>query len=283
MLSKHDFGKELRSLKTEYRRDNHWVQDWRKWNDDTIMDSYIDAAYNLYSATARNVLKLTVLGDTEIRSIPELLRNFGLMSAAGVQEKADARMVKDLEQGRKQVGMGTKEGLKGVPKVLGVGSILSDKMWTPILNDALMLGSIEGNQDFYLSLNTKEQEAWMKYGFNSNVADKTSIFGGRVSSKRNVFQSNWNSFFRKQPQMIWAGANPRVFARELLALKFFGYKPVYSKLGLAFAPGLGSQIGSPGFRTYTNALRDVGFFSNDKPLVMAAISEFLFDDGNALL
>lgn len=283
MLTKENFRKELHSLKMEYRMDNKWVQGWRKWNDDTIMDSYIDAAYNLYAATAKNALKLTVLGDTEIRSMQVLIRNFGLMSAAGVQEKKDAAMVKDIDQHRRQVGMGTQAGLKGVPKTLGVGSILSDKMWTPILNDALMLGSIQGKQDFYLALNTREQAAWAADGFNSNVGNRTSMFGGSVASKRNVFQSNWNSFFRKQPQMIWAGANPRVFARELLALKFYGYKPIYSKLGLAFAPRLGTQIGSPGFRSYTNALRNIGFFANDKPRVMGAISEFLFSDKKALL
>ena len=264
MLSKDDFRRELHGLKNEYRLDNRWVQDWRNWNDETIMDGFIDAAYNLYEATARNFLKITVLGDTEIRSMSELLSNFGLMSAAGVQETKDITMVKDLEQRRRQVGMGTNEGLKGVPKVLGVGSILGDKMWTPILNDALMLGSIENDQTFHLGLNTAEQTAWQAGGFNSD-------------------RSGWITFFRQQSQMIWRGNNPRVFARELLALKFFGYKPVFSKMGLTFAPGLGSRIGPPGFTIYTRALKDLEFFQNNKPRVMGAISEFLFDDKSALL
>ncbi len=283
MLTKEMFRKELRSMKDEYRMDNKWVQEWRKWNDDSIMDEFIDAAYNLYAATAKCALKLTVLGDTEIRSMPELLKNFGLMSAAGVQEDKDIKMVNDLEQHRKQVAMGTTAGLKGRTKVLGGGSILGDKMWTPILNDSLMLGSIQSNQDFYLGLNTKEKLAWKGNGFNSNVANKTAKFGGAVANSRNKYQSNWLSFFRQQPQMIWAGPNPRVFARELLALKFFGYKPVYSAMGLAFTPVQGKRIGPPGFRIYTTALRNVGFFDNDKDRVMSAISEFLFDDKNALL
>lgn len=283
MLTKKMFRKELHALRHEYRIYNSWVQSWRKWDDETIMDGFIDAAYNLYAATARNALRLTILGDTEIRSLAPLVSNFGLMSAAGVQDKKDVTMVKDLEQRRRQVGMGTNEGLKGVPKVLGVGSILGDKMWTPILNDALMLGSIEGYQSFYLGLNSAEQKAWSDDGFDSDVTQKASKFGGALKSKRNVQRSNWLTFLRRQPQMIWRGGNPRVFARELLALKFFGYRPEYSRAHLAFAPGWGPSIGPPTFRRYTHALRDLGFFANDKSSVMGAISEFLFDDKKALL
>lgn len=276
--------KEMKGLRSEYRSDNTWVQKWRKWDDETIMDRYIDAAHNLYLATARNKLKLTVLGDTEIRSMPMLLKNFGLMSANGLQETEDKRMVKDLEQHRKQVGMGTKKGIKGVPKVLGVGSILSDKMWTPILNDALMLGSIEGNQDFYVALNNKEQTAWDVGGSNEkvNVRNIAKKFGSSASKKKDQNQAKWLSLFIRRPQMIWDGNNPRVFARELLALKYFGYKPVYSAMGLAFSPNYFAKIGRPTFTTYTNQLRADGFFDNDKEKVMGLISEFLFEDRNAL-
>jgi hypothetical protein len=281
--TKESFTKELFDLRHEYRKDNAWVQGWRKWDDDGIMQTFVDGAFNLYSATATNRLNLTLLGDTEIRSIASLITNFGLVSGNGVQEKEDERMVKNLEQRRKQVAMGTKEGLGQRVKVLGPGSILSDKMWTPILNDALMIGAMEGRQEFHLALNTTEQAAWANAGFNSAVKDKAKAFGGSVSTSRNAAESNWNSFFRKQPQMIWRAGTPRVFARELLGLKFFGYKPVFSHLELGFAPGAGVSIGQPGFRAYTSALRGVGFFENAQPRIMGAIGEFLFNNNRALL
>jgi len=283
MLTKSQFEDELFMMRHDYIKENSWVEAWRHWKSEPIMKSYITAAYNMYNATASNALKLTVLGDTEIRSMEPLIRNFGLMSAQGVQEAKDEAMVKDLEKHRQEVAAGAHDGPKGATKVLGVGSILSDKKWTPILNDALMLGSIEGNQTFYLGLNSSEQAAWAKYGFNSNVAGKAAMFGGAIENKRNQWEKNWHTFFRKQPQMIWSGSFPRVFARELLALKFFGYKPVYSKMGLAFAPKRGTSIGPPGFQTYTRELRKIGFFNNNKQQVMGHISKFLFNDDKALL
>jgi len=284
MYTKESFTRELFDMRHEYRRDNSWVQGWRQWNDDGVMNTFIDGAYNLYAATATNRLKLTLLGDTEIRSMSSLISNFGLVSGNGVQEKADEKMIKDHDQKRKQIAMGTKEGLSGRTRMLGPGSILSDKMWTPILNDSLMLGAIEGKQDFVLALNTKEQAAYQTAGFNASaVGQKAKLFGGSAVSAEAVAARNWNAFFRKQQQMIWNGATPRVFARELLALKFFGYKPQFSHLQLGFAHGGGTSVGMPGFRTYTNALRAVGFFDNSKERVMGAIGEFLFNDARSLL
>ena len=283
LLSRQQFQREVFELKDEYRRDNAWVQNSSQWDHNLIMKIYINSAYNLYEAASRNVLQMVILGDTKIRSMPELLKNFGLLSAAGVQDRRDAVLVNDLEAHRTQVAMGTDEGLAGRTKLLGAGSILSDKMWTPILNDALMLGAIEGRQGFYFGLNSDEQAVWDSSGFGSNVADKISRFGKPVKSSRNREQANWLSFLRRNPEILWRGGNPRVFARELLALKFFGYAPEFTKIQLAFAPAMRSRKGPPTFRLYTQSLREVGFFANDKVKVLSAVSEFLFNDKEALL
>ena len=283
LLSREQFQNEVYELKDQYRRDNAWVQKTCQWNHNLVMKIYINSAYNLYEAAARNVLQMVILGDTKIRSMPELLRNFGLLSAAGVQEKKESVLVKDLEAHRTQVAMGTQEGLAGRTKLLGAGSILSDKMWSPILNDALMLGAIEGWQGFYFGLNADEQAFWDSNGFSSNVADKISIFGKPVKSTRDREQANWLSFLRRNPEVLWRNGNPRVFARELLALKFFGYAPEFSKIQLAFSPGMRSRKGPPTFRLYTQSLRELGFFAKNKVKVLSAISEFLFEDKEALL
>jgi hypothetical protein len=283
MLTKPVFTQQLFNMRDAYRADNAWVQNWRSWNDDDIMKTFIEGAYGLYAATAGNALKIIVLGDTEIRSMKELLLNFGLMSANGVQETADAIMVNDLQQQRPQVAMGTAGGLAAKTSVLGPGSILSDKMWTPILNDALMLGSIECGCDFYLGLNTAEQAAWDNGGFNSDVATTSAAFGSAVASTRDRFQNKWLSFLLQQPQMLWRGGIPRVFARELIALKSFGYKPVFSKSGLAFEPGKGEMVGPVGFESYIKQLDSVKFHQSNQPMVLGAISKFLFDDPTALV
>lgn len=282
MLSRNRFVQELNALKTEYRINNPWAQNFFQWNDEAVMARYIEAAYRLYMAAARNELKLVVLGDTEIRSMSVLMKNFGLLSANGLQEQADRAKVERTERFRDEY----RSVRHGYPEVLGPGSILSDKMWTPILNDAMMIGAIQGRQPFYIALNTSEQAVWNKYGFDyTRVSEHAAKFGtqvNRATSNLDVYQRQWLNFFKQQPHMIWRGGFPRVLARELLALKFFGYGPVFSKTGLGFENGRRNSIGLPGFRAYNNALMRVGFFANDKQRVVGAISEFLFDDASLL-
>lgn len=63
MLSVQQFTNQLFDLKDQYRQDNDWVGKWdESWNDEAIMKKFIGFAYNLYAATARNALNLTVLG-----------------------------------------------------------------------------------------------------------------------------------------------------------------------------------------------------------------------------
>jgi hypothetical protein len=180
--------------------------------------------------------------------------------------------------------MGTEEGLAGRIGVLGPGSVLSDDKWTPILNDALMLGSIECKYRFFLGLNSVERAAWVAGGFDSDafgIASGTT-FGGAVAPTGNRFRSKWLTFLRQQPQILWRGGVPRVFARELIALKTFGYEPDFSKLGLGFQPPAVTSTEEISFTNYILKLDNLRFHENDKPRVLGAISEFLFNDTTAL-
>jgi hypothetical protein len=161
---------------------------------------------------------------------------------------------------------------------------LSDDKWTPILNDALMLGSIECGCGFYLGLNSVERAAWIAGGFDADAFGIASSgnFGGAVAPAGDRFRSKWLTFMRQQPQILWRGGVPRVFARELIALKTFGYLPIFSKLGLAFEPPAVPPAEAVTFSNYIEKLNTLRFHENDKPRVMGAISEFLFNDATAL-
>ena len=278
MLTRRQYRQQLHILRVHYRINDSWGE-WRDWEDETPMDNYIEAAYNLYEATANNRLQLTILGDTKLRSMADIIMNFGLFSAAGVQEATEVNMVQQLDGKRGELSNGLQSPF---PPVLGLGSILSDKMWTPILNDSLMIGAIEGDQQFLLGLTENEQKAWndQTFGF-AGVRAMAEKFGGasKAYANKNAAQDNWQKFLAGQTHMFWNNGFPRVLAREVLALKFFGYVPKFSPQHLGFLAGPTHGIGQPNFYRYKNALIDVGYYANDRMRVLGAISEFLF--GNA--
>lgn len=280
LYTEKQFFDEIFDLRVEYRTQNKWVENWRKWNDDAVYKQFLKFAFHLYENTAKNMLHFTLLGDTEIRSMEDLVMNFGLMSANGVQDEKDEKMVAGA-QGARDLMAG---GGKFIPtKVLGPGSILGDKQWTPILNDSLMLGSIAGGQEFHLVLNTVESALWKQLGFadTSKVAQLAQQFGGQQAEKvdKNAKQpiNRWNYFLRVSPATLWNPKDnvPRVFIRELMALKLAGYKPQFFNSQLSFAP-----TGAPGptFKRYLQFLEEINFPGADRTRLYSEVGEFLFND-----
>jgi hypothetical protein len=238
------YYEQVAPLADRYKMENKWVT-W--WGD----DRFILNAYRLYVAATKAALGFIVLGDTKIRKDPSLVQNFGLASAGGVQEKEELALVERLQRERKL--------LPSSPKVVGPGSILSDKNWTPLLNDSLMMGGFHTSQDFVFA----EDRA-------SGVPNTTGDA-----------KSWWLSIFNKYPDIIWNNQYriPRVFARELLGLKTFGYTPVFSNSQLGFRPGAGTGAT---FRAYLDSLSTYNFSTNDKDRIAGGISEFLFGDRSAI-
>ena len=165
MLTWQQFKLQLFNLEDEYRQDNEWVGRWpQSWNDPTVMARFLRFAFELYSATATNRLKLTVLGGTEIRTAEDYVRNFGVTAANGIQDDDTVRWVMS-ERARRAGRANHPDRMARNPDqspapVTGSGSILSEKGWTPILNDSLILGAIHAGQDFALGLTPQEQEDW---------------------------------------------------------------------------------------------------------------------------
>ncbi|MFD1216058.1 hypothetical protein ACFQ2X_05560 [Microbulbifer celer] len=91
----------------------------------------------------------------------------------------------------------------------------------------------------------------------------------------------WKQFLNSQQTMFFTGRTPRVFTRELLGLKFFGYKPEFSWNQLSFGPDSRATI-RPDFQTYLRKLREVRFEAGDRARVTQEISTFLFGEQNAL-
>jgi hypothetical protein len=286
MLNQQEFIRQLFDLKDQYREDNEWVGKWQEtWNDPVVMTRFIEAAYNLYRATATNALHLTLLGGTEIRLDKSLVKAFGVTAANGIQDAQTKLWVENAIYSRKhnaqaaRVGPNSRNPDRVPAPVTGSGSILSEQRWTPILNDSLILGAITAGQTFVLAFTPEEQLDWDR--MNGAKVNKTQVLAARFGETP-ALKNAWKAFLNDHPKMFFDNFGPRVFTRELLGLKWFGYKPEFSWHQLGFFAGSGARQ-MPSFQTYVDKLRAVHFQNPcDKTRITAEISTFLFNDARAL-
>jgi hypothetical protein len=270
MYTKQSYVQELKAILPRYKQDNAWVYWWAK-------DSAVNAlrGWLMYEKAAQNALGFLLLGDTAIRSNKLLLLNFGLASAHGVQEAKDLAMIQQIMGERVAVAApGTT-----AQELLGPGSILSDKEWTPLLNDSFILGGINACQEFHLA-----EDGF--HAFNppprpvappSLVAERRAMFGEVAKfAAPDPAKDKWKAYLQATPTVFWGGALPRVFAREILGLKAFGYKPVFAMQELGFVCVDRNKAMGATFTDYLNVLRAVNFQDRDKTAIMGAISEYLF-------
>jgi hypothetical protein len=283
-MNKAEFFDQLSQAASLYDQDNEWFGFQRGgpvWSRGTWIQ-FILAAWKLYQNASSNQLQMILLGDTKIRSDPGLLFNFGLAANTNApQEDKDRLLVSELMNKRRGLSAG------GGVEIMGPGSILSAKRWSPALNDALMLGGIHTYQDFHFALNGDEQDAWREIttkpgSSNPEFAKRIARFGEavRVKGAEKPVELVWLDFFHRVPRVFWENGNPRVFVRELMGLKFFGYKPIFSRFEMGFAYKGGGR--PPTFLNYLKALREVGLDRRDRTSIMRHIGEFLFNDDKAL-
>lgn len=304
-----DFKRAVEPSFRRYWDDNAWVQSWTKWEDEEQMDRYCNAAYALYNAARNNQLNYTLLGGTGIRMCRHLISNFGVTGASGIQEKETQRLVNAEEKARAEKRRGffqpNDAAHHRAPPVLG-GAILSEKMWTPLLNDALIIGAITAHKTFSLTLETSEHHLFRQCGelvladeiakvkqtlpHITSDADAARLAKGTVDLHRR----QWKEFMNRNSGMLWeigqikggggSYQRPRVLSRELLGLSFFGYQPVFGQGSLHFKPPL-DHTPDPTFQTYVNRLNALDFQNANKTTrkkVMSAISKFLFGDPKAV-
>ena len=293
MLSRDQFVTQVLDVSQKYIDDNTWfhrfVTDWR---DVQKMVKLVLSAYKLYRATATNTLKLTLLGGTEIRSDDAYIRNFGVTGASGIQDDDTARYVvteimrRDARARNVDPNANNPDNTQ-VP-VLG-GSILSEKDWSPLLNDALIIGSVTSHQLFSLALTVTEQADWLTQNYDDQGLNPQQVeaeekkrkmmhlkraFGHKIDCKR-----AWEEFFDNHEGMLWNQQDncPRVFARELLGLSCFEYEPIFTWHEVYFRLKKG-KAPRPRFDRYIQKLRDVGFENGaaNKATIMGAVNDFLF-------
>jgi hypothetical protein len=214
------FVEQFRLCGNRYELENAWFKkEW--WGDQR---QYILAAWRLYRCAARSSLGMLLLGSAKIRKDPTLLANFGLTSAGGVNDPTELEILKEVE--RHRMAARTAPALHDAPAVVGPGSILNDRNWTPFLNDAYILGGVHAGLEFHFA----EDDVNRYYEF----LDRRALF--ERNQKPPDMMERWRGFFRAHPELLWSKTPwaPRILARELIGLKAFGYTPKLSADQLSF-------------------------------------------------
>jgi len=248
---------------------------WFKWSDND--DDLIHNAWRLYKCSNQNELDMLLLGDAKIRS-GNLLENFGLASGNGLDDAREIRQIDEVRARRTGLALGDP-----VVDPLGLGSILNDKAWTPLLNDAFILGGVHAGQDFH----------WAEEGYAQHAAvgeqeflQTRGAFGAAAPQYQNALLRD-EAYYKGRLQHyllghsnFWSQGIIRIFAREVLGLKRFGYSFVITGQAMSFAPGGGGAAAT--FEDYLNSLNDTGYFGKDPAPIKASLSDFFFGDPGAL-
>lgn len=237
---------------------NRWCT-W--WSSDPRTD--VVSAWRLYTCANRASLGMLLLGGAKIRKDPALVGNFGITSQAGPFDQREKELVAEMERLRQTLRLAP--GLADAPDVTGQGSILSDRTWTPLLNDAFILGGAHAGHEFHLA-----EDAVESYFTFRTTRAKFERRPDLASTK-----DKWIGFFKAHPELLWDKAldNPRVLARELIGLQAFGYAAEFSAVQLSFCR---TSTGYPTFRGYQNALASANCRPGNSTEVLRNISRFLF-------
>jgi hypothetical protein len=206
------------------------------------------------------------------------VQSFGLASGGGVQEEKELAMVKLLDEQRADLNVGKGKD-EHHPAVVGKGGVLSDKNWTPLLNDAFVLGGVHARFEFHLAEDDYAGFFKEKLGASTFQA-RRAVFEHGVKQAKESSKLRWEDFFRANKQMVWSGF-PRVFARELVGLKAFGYRPHFTDKQLSFGAGGAGSSASASFLGYLNAVGNGGVSPADSGKLLAGISDYLFDRPDA--
>jgi len=258
------FMQTLGACGNRYEAENSW---WgkKKWGE---QHRYALNAWRLYRLTLRNPLGMLLLGGAKIRKDEALISSFGMASGGGITDPEEVKIVQALEAQR--MGMRDPQSLQPTPTVLGSGSILNDKDWSPLLNDCYILGGVHGGHEFHLA--------------EDNVHAHFIALDRRASSpggKPLTTSQKWLDYFRANPGTFWDDkiGVPRILAREMVGLKAFGYRAKLLPQQLSFVSP-GESEGS--FTAYLDAIVDAGIVSKNRVLVFDAISQLLFGKADAL-
>lgn len=286
-----EFISQMRALKDFYRSHDAYVQRYVSWNDDNCYEKCIDVAYKMYMLARDTKNGFLPLGDEGIKKWKDLVFNLGLASVTAPEEM-DTDFVNELNLHRslQRDGIRTTRKTSSFPieisNITDSGAILSDKIWTTMMNDAFILGGTERSHPFVLVLSPeptkKSGNKLSEHLMWEQVKNKALPIRIGLSYEEK-WRYKWLSFFASNPQIIYRTGSerngPRVLARELLGLSFFGYKPIFAENQLSFVRRNSTPTS---FTTYLHKLLKLHFFTNNninsQELVVSAIFEFLSDN-----
>lgn len=275
---------------------------WGTWGD---WDTTVAEAWKVYRALTKEAgglwLDVQLLGDTKIRLDPALLMNFGATGATGLQGRAEKDAIIEaaaLRWAATHSGSGptAAELADVVAQAEKNGNILSERSWSTLANDSFMVTGFHQLKDFHFvgefpeTAGSQTEVTFADFrangGASSGTKFKRDLFEFLSSGKaKNVEEASamaqWKAFFLRYPQILWnSDANvPRVFARELLGLKLFGYKPFFHELGLFFSPATPQLATGATFEAYARHLEDAAsgpFHGGSRSMLLAGLTRYLF-------
>lgn len=274
-------------------------------SDKVTAEASAQRCWGLYVASRDNALGFLLLGEVSMRRKLALVQNFGVTSAHGHEDEEpwlspwlghDAPTGPGVAANLANVPADTLDASKNrhLQDLQRPGSILSDRLWTPLMNDAWLLGGVHKGQSFHLVTEGLGQD---KLVAAMNVLTKKALFeqtrakfgdpqsihrSDPVAAARNV----WRQWFTDNPQYLYETFGPRVLVRELIGLMSFGYQPVFSRQELAFECKDPKAAADATIWAYSEALNGLLFHQGSDPVarrsVLKALSTWLFERDDAL-
>lgn len=262
-------------------------------------------AWNLYRASLNNRLGLLLLGEVSMRSKLALVQNFGLTYGQGSGHETEepwlspwlgfdaSKSAKPSEMAKVPGSTVSAEAIRqnkarGLQALSGSGSVLSDRLWTPLMNDAWLLGGVHKRQEFHLVTEGLGQQKLVasleKVKREKDFAKRIERFGTSVKKAKTTETEVWLAWFNDNPQYLFETWGPRVLVRELIGLMTFGYKPNFSLQELGFYCADTGAAEQATITRYFEALNSCQFHqgSGGKTEVLKKLSDWLFGRENAL-
>lgn len=282
-------AEKLRELRAQYVSENGWFRFYTDGNDAMNPDKFADAAGRAYEHVMLATTALP-LGDTKIRSDADLVSNFGLSdgeaaapAAAPGPPRSSSSAAMLTAAGPAPVGGPPRPGSSataspGAAPSPGAaspppGAILSNKKWSPMLNDAFIMGG----------LHTCKQFVFAPVGDDLSFIASIVPGGNSASPKQQQIDAAipaWRAFFQTKQYLLWDRGYPRVFVRELLGLQKFGYKAAPTAINLSFDYSDEAIAKGATFKAYCQHLKDTGFYANKRQDVLRILAKFLFGESN---
>jgi hypothetical protein len=271
----------LRQLRAEYIAENSWFRFYTDGNDAMNPDKFAAAAGKAYEHVMTVNVPL-LLGDTKIRSDAELVSNFGVSDAESASATSSSTSsATSMRSSIPVAGNLTRAGStaavssasSSATSTSPSGGILDNKKWSPMLNDAFIMGGIHKKKQFVFS--PVDDDA----SFVQSIMPPTR---GADPKQQQIEAAipGWRAFFQTKQYLLWDRGYPRVFVRELLGLHAFGYKAAPTSTNLSFEVIDPAAADNATFKEYCKELEDSGYYANDRVRVLKLLAEFLFGAAN---